>query len=282
MAHQITGIDHVLLAVRDLDEACRTFSRLGFTASPRGGHKEWGTANHCLMFPRDYIELIGVAGTGPGAARVAAHLDGRGDSLLGVALGSRNASSSYHSLRRAGVPVTAPAALSRSLMAPDGEVTPRFAVVDMAKDTLPGLPSFLCQHLTPELLRRPEWLDHANGATGIISLTVLVDHPEALMADYNRIFGPAASTPTDEMVTVHSGGSLVFLVTAGGFDDLHPALDLKLPEPPAVVALTIGVNDMSLTAARLRANGIKADSKGGHLAVSPADALGIGLEFVER
>ena len=58
----ITGIDHILLAVRDLDAARMGWTRLGFTLSPRGKHLGRGTGNYCIMFLRDYIELFGVVG----------------------------------------------------------------------------------------------------------------------------------------------------------------------------------------------------------------------------
>lgn len=282
MAHQITGIDHVAIAVADLAEAKRRFTRLGFVASPPGSHPEWGTANQCLMFGGDYVELLAAVGDGVGADRVRAHLAARGEGLMGVALGSRDAAQSCESLNRAGVAAGRPSALSRLLAAPEGELAPRFTVVDLPAAATPGLPAFLCQHLTPELLRRPEWLAHPNGATGIISLTVVVERPEALMADYDRVFGPAASTPTDEMVTVHSGRGLLFLVTPDGFDHLHPDMELELPPPPALVALSIAVDDLGRAQALLTANGVRCVRKGAHLEVDPAEALGIGLEFVER
>ena len=281
MAHRITGLDHVLVAVRDLDAASHAFAHLGFTPSPRGVHSEWGTANRCLMFGKGYIELIAPVGDGPGARRVAAHLDSRGEGLMGVALGSSDAEHSYQSLLRAGVRAGAPSPLSRRLEAPDGVLTPHFAVVELAAETLPGLPAFLCQHLTPELLRRPAWLDHANGANRIQSITAVVDQPEALMPDYNRVFGPAASTPTDEMVTVHCGGGLIYLVSGDGFDLLHPELDLVLPELPALVAMSVGVADLERSATWLRGNGVDVTRKGGHLGIDPGAVFGIGLEFVQ-
>ena len=74
----------------------------------------------------------------------------------------------------------------------------------------------------------------------------------------NKVFGPAASTPTDEIVTVHSGHGLIYLVTPDSFGDLHPDLDLVLPSPPAMVLLSIGVNDIARTVAVLAANGVGA------------------------
>src|SRR5256885_7642925 len=35
---------------------------------------------------------------------------------------------------------------------------PRFSLMSLAADETPGLDCFICTHLTPELMRRPEWL----------------------------------------------------------------------------------------------------------------------------
>src|SRR3546814_9908741 len=59
-ARPLRGVDHVLVGVRNLEAARDTYRRLGFTVSPRGRHIGWGTANYCIMFPGDYIELLGI------------------------------------------------------------------------------------------------------------------------------------------------------------------------------------------------------------------------------
>ena len=60
MPRAITGIDHAIVGVRRLDGAAETWRRLGFTLSPRGRHYGWGTANYCIMFAHDYVELLGI------------------------------------------------------------------------------------------------------------------------------------------------------------------------------------------------------------------------------
>ena len=60
MARQIAGIDHAIVGVRDLEQARASYERLGFAATPRGRHVGWGTANYCLMFVDDYLELLGI------------------------------------------------------------------------------------------------------------------------------------------------------------------------------------------------------------------------------
>ena len=63
-------LDHVGIAVRDLDAAASQFERLEFQLTPRGYHTLpagpdgtralVGTGNNCAMLEQGYIELIGI------------------------------------------------------------------------------------------------------------------------------------------------------------------------------------------------------------------------------
>jgi catechol 2,3-dioxygenase-like lactoylglutathione lyase family enzyme len=68
MRPHVQGIDHVVVLVRDLDKAQRAYQRMGFTLTPRG-HHTLGSQNHCLMFGRDYVELLAVPRPSPAARK---------------------------------------------------------------------------------------------------------------------------------------------------------------------------------------------------------------------
>ena len=53
------GIDHLVLAVEDLSAARDQFAAFGFLTTPLGRHP-WGTGNHLVQFPRNFIEILGV------------------------------------------------------------------------------------------------------------------------------------------------------------------------------------------------------------------------------
>ena len=55
-------IDHVVLAVRDLDRTAQTYEKLGFTLTPRASHEDrMGTSNRVAQFGgRNFIELLEV------------------------------------------------------------------------------------------------------------------------------------------------------------------------------------------------------------------------------
>src|SRR5258707_15393503 len=56
------SIDHVVLAVRDLDRAAARYERLGFTLTPRASHDDrMGTSNRLAQFRGEsFIELLEV------------------------------------------------------------------------------------------------------------------------------------------------------------------------------------------------------------------------------
>jgi catechol 2,3-dioxygenase-like lactoylglutathione lyase family enzyme len=66
MIPTILGLDHVVIAVRDLDAAAAEWAALGFRLSPRGTHSEhMGSGNYTMMFGEDYLELLGVLAEKP-------------------------------------------------------------------------------------------------------------------------------------------------------------------------------------------------------------------------
>jgi len=57
----VLAIDHVVYAVRDLDEAADRLRReLGLDSAAGGRHPGWGTANRIVPLGEDYLELIAV------------------------------------------------------------------------------------------------------------------------------------------------------------------------------------------------------------------------------
>src|SRR3546814_2361463 len=93
-ARPIRGIDHVLVGVRDLEAARETYARLGFTVSPRGRHIGWGTANYCIMFPGDYVELLGIVDATQFTNNLNRFLESR-EGLLGIDRKSTRLNSSH-------------------------------------------------------------------------------------------------------------------------------------------------------------------------------------------
>lgn len=280
MANNIIGLDHAVVAVRDLDEAAGVFARLGFALTPVGHHAEWGTVNRCAMFAGDYLELIAAEGAGDEADKLRAFTAGR-DGLYSLSIGSANGAATGEALRAAGLAVPLARSLSRKL--DDGKgTTLMFSEMPLPPDATPGVTSRVVQHITAERERHPQWLDHPNTATGIASVTAIVDEPPALTAAWDVVFGPHTAVLTDDTVTVHSGRGLVYLTRPEELTQLHPEAELdELPPAPALVALAIRVADTDRAAAVLKANGVEfSRDREGTLRIPPSEACGVFIEMI--
>src|SRR6185437_15536134 len=192
-APPLSGIDHVIIAVEDLERARLAWTRLGFTLTPRGRHLQQGTGNYCIMFERDYLELLGAVD----AAQTSGGLDAflrQGEGLRGLAFATRSGEATAAELARRGLHPTPPRDLARQLELPEGSVLPRFKLTSLPPEEMPALSAFICQNLTPELVRRPQWLAHPNGVTAIAGVTIMVEATEPLRDAYDRLFGSGVNT----------------------------------------------------------------------------------------
>jgi len=98
------ALDHVILAVRDLDDATRRYATL-LSRSPswRGDHPGWGTANALFRLDNTYVELITPHGDGPLNRTIAAHLDRRGEGPIGLAFATADLDTAHAQLAANGL-----------------------------------------------------------------------------------------------------------------------------------------------------------------------------------
>ncbi|MBX6323193.1 MAG: VOC family protein, partial [Rhodospirillaceae bacterium] len=176
-------LDHVGIAVHDLDAAAAQFRRLGFRLTDRGFHTlpppapgaarpRVGTGNHCAMLARGYVELIGItdaAYTGRLRAALA-----RYQGVHIVAFGTADAQAAARDLRAAGIAATGPAILERPVEEDGQSALARFSIVDWPPDLLPDCYFFIIQHLTRALLWPSPLPEHPNGAASLEGITVAV------------------------------------------------------------------------------------------------------------
>jgi hypothetical protein len=230
----------VIVLVRDLDRARDAYARMGFTLTPRGFHS-LGSQNHCIMFGRDYLELMALPKPHP-AFQYFSDFLARGEGVGAIALATEDAAAAHAELASAGIAAEAPLALSRPV---ENLGEARFTLVQLPPEQTQGFRTFLCQHHTRDIVWRPEYQAHAVGARAIESIAV--DAPDP--ARYARLF---------------DGLPVTFSIAAA----------------PAVTALRIRVEDRAHAATVLRRGGfsptVLAD---GALAVSADQAHGITLVF---
>jgi catechol 2,3-dioxygenase-like lactoylglutathione lyase family enzyme len=276
----MTGLDHPVIAVRDMTAARAAYERLGFTIPPRGSHIEWGTGNWCIMFRRDYLELRGIVKEGQ-AHNLGEFLATRGEGLMGVALGTNDAQASYEAMLQRRFHPQAVKSLTRNFELPEGWVQPRFSLCFLDESETAGLMSVVfCQHLTPELLRRPGWLEHENGAIGVLGVTGVVEDLDAAAATYRRWFGESCVNRYEDRLIVRLGDRRFKLITPDQAGRLFPVIEPNaLGALPRLLAVSLACRDIDAAEVLFQQRGVRSRREENILQVAPSEACGVTLEF---
>jgi hypothetical protein len=243
-------LDHVVIDVRDrIDEAARIFAGLGFTLTPRGYHT-LGSMNHLIMFGTDYLELLGFAAGGAARPELAPFPIG----INGLVFKTENADAVHAEAAAAGLPILPVQSFSRPVGLGGGQRDARFRTtrLDPAKIAMGRV--YFCEHLTPELVWRPEWQSHANGGRAIARVVVGTGEPRRTAALFAALFGPASVAETDaNSIMMHAGAARVELMApsavAAEFGD--SAAD-PAGRAEYIAAVELNVASLSNTAGRLR------------------------------
>ena len=279
MRQNIQGIDHVVLVVRELDGARDTFARMGFTVTPRGDHT-LGSKNHCVMFGHDYIELLMSPAENPHPSRqYYTEFARAGEGLAGIALKSANAKGAYTELLWAGFQPGDVLEFARPVALPEGTREARFRVVQPRPGSTPGGRVFVCEHLTRDLVWRPEYQRHANGATGLAAVAIVCDDVARAAQAYERLFDSKAK-PIAEGLLVETADTPIAFVTAQSLAKRLPDLWISARPAPLFAALFVRVADRDAAERALRAGGLEpARMPDGSVALGADAAHGVALVF---
>lgn len=282
MTLELSHVDHPVIAVADMEEAHERYRRLGFTIPPRGSHLEWGTGNWCIMLPFDYLELRGITDASRYTHNLDVFLKDRGEGLMGVAFAPAITSElSFSRAQEAGLEPTGLKSLTRRFELPDGDKFPKFNIAYLNEAKIPELlTTVVCQHLTPEIIRSPEWLVHPNTVTGVHSIT-------GVSADLGKLCDSLKLLVGEEAL-VSGEGSLRMNLPKGAFMEyLTPAeaerrgLAQKGKSVPSMPAMTLNVADIDKTREVLRGNGVRfTPNPDGSIRVPPEFCCGVTIDFV--
>ncbi|BCB21423.1 VOC family protein [Bosea sp. ANAM02] len=177
------SIDHIVIAVTDLDAAVRDYAALGFTVLPGGEHPR-GSRNALVVFEDGaYLEIIAFPRPVPDF-RWWQVLDRAGPGLVDYAVLPDDLDADLARARAAGIVMDGP--IDGGRLQPDGT---RIAWRS-ARPPEPDIP-FLCTDVTARSLRVPEGAArrHANGVTGVAGVTVAVQDLATSVARYRAVLG---------------------------------------------------------------------------------------------
>ena len=277
----VIGIDHVVVMVRDLDNAAENWKQLGFTVSPRGTHSaHMGSGNYTIMLDPDYIELLGVLTPTEHNAPARAFLDKR-EGIERIAFTAVDSADGAEEIRARGYPPIGPTDFERPVRMPDGTLSAaKFRTFQWPVAEAPGgVRIFACQHKTRETVWIPELMKHANGAKCLKQVLIVAPEPAKEAAHLSRMIDREAREESDGAVAVPSGAdraNFVFL-TKEQLSRRYPQVPLASLSERGAAGLVIAA-DLTLTEKALGATGVRSASA---TCVPPAAGNGTLLAFVK-
>lgn len=281
-------IDHLVLAVRDLEAARGTYRRLGFTPTPPARHP-FGTASSVVQLDGSYLELLAVAD--PAAIPEPAeggfsfgafnrdYLERR-EGLSMIALHSDDAAADRADFEKHGLPVYEPFSFERMAKGPDGIERPvGFSLAYTSDARVHGQAGFFtCQHHHPENFWRAEYQRHANGALRVDSAVFVTRDP----ADFHIFFTFLTGQHDMLSTSLH----VKFDLGRSGLDVLSPVAFRAFfgedagDDPRRFTAYRVVVADLAVTRRLLEANAVPFAELSGALVVPSDFAHGAAVGFV--
>ena len=260
-------LDHVVIDVRDrMDEAARTFAALGFELTPRG-HHTLGSMNHLEMFATDYLELLGFGEGGASRPELAPFPIG----LNGLVFKTDDADVVHAHALAAGLPILPVQAFSRPVELAGARQDARFRTTRLDPGKIAMGRVYFCEHRTPELVWRPEWQSHPNGARAISRVIVATGDPRRTASLFRSLFGPEAVAERERAWVVSAGAAQVELTLPGAIaEEFGDAAADPAGRADYLAALELKVPSLAATAERLRSvPGVRIEPRG---VVVPAGA----------
>ena len=279
----IIGIDHAVVAVKDLDSAATIWRKLGFTLSPRGTHSaKMGSGNYTIMLDPDYVELLGVIADTEHNAPLRAFIAQRGEGVERIAFTAVDSAAGAEEITARGYKALGPTDFERPVTLPDGSVSAaKFRVFQWPIEEAPGgLRIFVCQHKTRETVWIPELMVHANSAKRLKQVLIVTTEPAKDAAHLAKMIDGATRNESDGAITVPSGGDradFVF-VTKDVLAKRFPDTSLAGAPERGGVALVFIAGDLVAAEKAVGSAGAKTEVG---VVVPPANANGVLLAFVK-
>ena len=274
-------LDHVVVDTRDgMDEAVRAYRSLGFELTERSQHT-LGSINHLAVFETDYIELLGFD---PKGETIRPDIQAWPVGLNGLVFVLDRPEELHRELQARGVAVNDLQSFSRPVNLGGGaSQDAKFRVVRLRAGTASFGRVYFCHHLTPELIWRPEWRGHANGARSVARILIAAGDPGTAAGLLSQMFGEAVRAGPDGAWTLEAGSVTVELVTRA---ELSQRLGDCAPDAAGradyMAALTVRTASLAQAAQALEAGGVTAARFEEHRILVPARAaMNVAVEFVE-
>ena len=258
-------LDHLVIAVRDLETASANYQRLlGRKPSWHGRHPAYGTANVLFRLDSCYVELLAPGdepNDSPWLAALHRHLEAHGEGLYAIALGTGDIDATVASARAQGVSVLDPAPGDGVDHASGG--TRQWRNARIAPEAARSVNAFFIQHSSPaDALPVAEPAANGNAVSGVDHTVLLSSDTGASLAFWRDALGLDLRLTLDR-----PGGRQLNFLRLG--DSILELAGEAAPERPGesdrLWGIAYRVDDVAATVARLRSEGIEvSDARAGN------------------
>ena len=259
-------LDHVVVAVRDVDAATESYRRLlGREPSWRGSHPSYGTANALFRLDNSYLELLAPASSdgvdSPWLKALQERLDGAGEGLYALALGTEDIDATVAAARAQGLEVHDPADGSGVDIESGAKRDWRNARL---AGSVRGVGAFFIQHCSPAdalPMAQPTAQD-GTFLTGVDHTVVASSHLDESLRLWKQSLGLDLRLSLDRP----GGRRLHFLRLGDSILELAGEAEPASPgERDLLWGVAYRVGDVARTVERLRAEGVDvSDPRDGH------------------
>jgi catechol 2,3-dioxygenase-like lactoylglutathione lyase family enzyme len=288
-------LDHVGVAVADLERGRAAFARLGFTLTSRSLHagartpggpvEPMGSGNHCAMLETGYLEIIGL--TDPTRPNSVKDLVARYEGPHIVAIGVDDADAASAELVRLGAPVEAPRALERDApWGPDERETRRakFRNLYVDRERFPEARFLFIEHLTRDVLWQPHLLAHPNGVVALEAVYFIADDVRATASKFATLFAPEAIIDsTKKALPLALDRGTIWVTDATSWRARTPGA--FAPPAPAPAGFGLRVRSLDASRAYFASKGIAmqpgATGTSTSFWIAPEEACGAAIQFIQ-
>ena len=287
----LRGVDHIVVAVKDLEAARALYTALGFTVTPTAYHP-FGTKNALVQLDGVFLELLAVEDEKMMPPQAdgdfsfprfnLAFLEKRqGASML--VLRSHDRAADLDAFKALGLRTFPPFDFGRKATLPDGSAAEvGFALGFVANPLMKETGFFVCQHKhQPELFWKEEFQTHRNGADSIASVLFVAHNPSDHHEFLGGFTGQRVMRSSSAGVVMDMDGSDLQVLTPSAckaFYDLDVPHDL--PEEGGVLGVRIRV-DMARAKAVLDEAHIPYSIHNGQYILQAEATGGVGLVLCE-
>jgi len=285
-------LDHIGVAIKDLERGRQAYDRLGFKLTPRSIHRgsptpgapvvPFGSGNHCAMFHEGYLEVVGLvdptifSNIKPMVVRYeGAHI---------VAFGVESADATYQELAGRGIPIEPARQLERdAAYGPQNNELKRAAFRNMYFDPAkyPEARLLYIEHLTRDVLWQSHLLDHPNGVVALSDVFLCVPDARAAANKYAALFArPADEVAPGEWRIALAHGQ-VWIATPDAW--AVRSQGAAAPALPSPAGIGFKSKNLAATRALLASNGVEVrEGADGGIWIAPAHSCGVAIYFCER